>query len=245
MNLLKVKKMNEQFIFQQWSNIILPKDDKIKLYKIDEILDKGLKVHVISMTISAVLIFTTFILLFPHGIKEWTFKVFEIIAILISVYAMIFVIMKNRTEKELQKSKTILVIDSKKERVSLEKHIDKQTMILINSIKSWAKFHKLKFKHTKHNHLRHIIDFINFPVDYIDIKIINYKLNFEVRVNDLNIVNKIGEELPRNCKNLALVIDKYHVGLQDNLEIDEGGIKSAKELIVNVILTKVYNTIKF
>ena len=78
--------MNEKFISQQWSNIILPKDDKIKLYKIDEIFDKGLKFDVVSITISAVLIFTAFILKFPHGINEWTFKMFEIIAIFISVY---------------------------------------------------------------------------------------------------------------------------------------------------------------
>ena len=237
--------MNEKFISQQWSNIILPQDDKIKLYKLDKIFDKGLKFDVISITISAVLIFTAFILKFPHGINEWIFKIFEITAIFISVYATIFVIMKNRTEKELQKSKTRLVIESKKGMVSLERHINKKIITLVNFIKSWATFHKLKFKHTKHNHLRHIIDFINFPVDYIDINITNYKLNFEVRINDLDIINKIGEELPRNCKNLALVIDKYHIGLQDGLKIDEEGIKSAKELIVNVILTKVYNTIKF
>ncbi|MEK6917639.1 MAG: hypothetical protein AABW51_01710 [Nanoarchaeota archaeon] len=123
--------------------------------------------------------------------------------------------------------------------------IKKHALVLIAQIEHWAKFHKIKFKHTQHNHLRNVIDFVDFPIDNIDVSIVDYRLFFTIRVNDLDLMNKISENLPKNCDNLVLVIDKYRIGPKESLIMNEEGMTAAKEMIINNVLSKVYDAVYF
>ncbi len=224
---------------------IIKQEQIIKLDKINNLLDEETKIGFYTKIASLILIITSFIIDFPRGFGDWSIKVVEITVIIISGYGLRLGINHGIKKRRASKDKTLLEAEAKRKNLLLEKYINKHTQILVDYITLWAKFHKIKFRHTRHNHLRNVIDFEDFPIDYIDINVVNYRLTFTIRVNDPDFINKISEDLPRNCNNLALVIDKYHIGPKKPLTLDEVGIINAKDIIINVILSKIYNTVYF
>lgn len=218
-------------------------EEVANLSKINHILKKEIKIDLFSTSISLIIIILSFLLDFPKNINQWLMKSGEAFALGIAVYAFMIGVSYGIKKRNFNRNKTSLEIESKRKKISLNKNIRKKTNLLIASIEKWAKLHKIKYKRTRHNHLREVIDFYNFPIDYIDINVINYKLFFTIRINDLYLLDKIASDLPRNCNNLILVIDKYHIGPKENLNIDEEGIINAKEIIIGSVLSKIYNTV--
>ncbi len=226
-------------------NTIAEQKQIVKLHQMNRVVEKETKVSVVSEIISFVLIVASFFIRFPQNINGWVTKGGEIIAIIAAVYlltlAVTFGIKKRRTSRD----KILCDIEARKKNLSIERYMARYIGILVNLIIVWAKFHKIKVKYTRHNHLRNVIDFYNFPIDYIDINVINYRLFFTIRINDLELMSKISDDLPRSCKNLVLIVDKYHIGPKEPLSLNEEGIISAKEMIINIILSKVYNIVYF
>jgi len=238
-------KMLKNPLSYKFGNEIIKQEQVVRLHQMNRIFDKEIKINVVSKIISLVLITVSFLIEFPKDPSEWIMKGAEIIAIVIAVYAFSLGISHAIKRRKMNADKTLLEVEAKRKNLSLEKYIIRYVEMLSDSIETWAKFHKIKFKYTRHNHLRNVIDFYDFPIDYIDINVVNYRLFFTIRVNDLDLLNKISEDLPRNCKNLVLVIDKYHIGPKESLAIDEEGMMDAKEMIISIVLSKVYNTVYF
>jgi len=224
---------------------ILKQEQVVKLHQMNKIMDREVRLSVASKIISLFLVVVSFLIEFPENSSDWIMKGAEIITIVIAVYAFSLAIKHSLKRRRINRDKTNLEVEAKKKTMSLERYMVKSTLVLILSIIAWAKFHKIKIKYTRHNHLRNVIDFYDFPIDYIDLNIIDYRLVFTIRVNNLELLTKISEDLPRSCDNLVLVTDKYHIGPRESLPINDEGIFAAKELILGIILSKAYNTVYF
>jgi hypothetical protein len=213
--------------------------------KVNSVFQKDTNYDILGL-ICALIVAVLSIKLTPPNTKIlWLLKGVEFAGIAFAGYAIGSLINKFVKNKEVIKEKVRLETKSNKKRMSLRKFLHKNLESIGMPITMWANMNDIACNYLKYSNFRHTINFHNFPVDYIDIQIIDYHLFFIVRLHEEDYIQRLFHFLISSEIKLALTLDSNHLGPQNKIKINEDSIEKLKTTLLDNILNPAHTIISF
>jgi hypothetical protein len=215
-------------------NKIFPLRNIISPFNLDTNLD------ILGLILAAFVGVVGLIVIYPQDSVQWSLKIVEMMGVGFALSAISLLVFKTRDGFKVRDQKTKLELLAKKQGVSLEEHLQEKMDSIIESITKWSDAYKLDYDVIKHSSFRNVINFKEFAVDYIDIKIIDYHFTFTIRIYNCDLISEFMHFLRASKIKVAFIEDKYHLGPKFKIKIDDKGVRYIRSTLVNGILSPVY-----
>ncbi len=214
---------------------------KIELSTIDTPFTKDTQYDIIGLFLAIVVGITSFYISRPEGILEWSLKLLEFLGILFAGWAIGLMLNKFDQNRISQKEKQILEERAKSHHLSLNKYLSKTLEDITKPIRKWADKNKIEYNYLTYSNYKHTLDFHNFPIDYIDFQVIDYHLEFIIRMHNSEYIKRILKYLLNSELKLVLTLDNYHFGNHPKEKIEQRAIERIKKTLIESILNPSYS----
>ena len=107
---------------------------------------------------------------------------------------------------------------------------------ITRSLKKWAYSLGIAHDYLKTSNFRHTIIFHDFPIDFIDIEVTDYHLNYAARWHEPDELRIIFDAKPSSKAEIALTKDTHHIGPGHKIRISEENIRKLKVTLLESIL---------
>lgn len=201
---------------------------------------KDAKYDILGLILACVVAVLSLYLVPPEGTVQWILKGAEITGIFSAAYAIGLMINKFVVNREKELEKVRLEELAKREGVTLDEYLDKQLSQIMQAIEKWAKIHKVKYKSFKSSSYKHTISFEDFLIDYIDVYVADYKLNFLVRSSNIDILRELFDYVAHTELKLSFVFDDFHIGSDEKMRVNMDSARTVMSVLVNSILNPVH-----
>jgi len=213
----------------------------IELKDLDTPFQKDTKFDILGLVLAIIVGIGSFYFTPPHKLIEWILKIIEFSGIVFAGWAIGLMINKFKDTQIQEKQREILERRAKERHLSLDKYLSTILEDISKPIRKWADKNKISYDYLKYSSYRHTMDFHKFPVDYIDIQIVDYHLEFTIRMKDTEHIKKILRYLLNSEIKLVLTIDNYHLGNHPRERIEQRSIEKIKKTLIESILNPSYS----
>ncbi len=207
-----------------------------ELSLLDTPFTRDAQYDILGLILATIVGFTSTYIARPEGTVEWTLKILEILGILFAGWAIGLMINKFKQNKALQQEKLVLEERAKSKHLTLNKYLSKILEDISKPIRKWADLNNVEYNYLKYSNYKHTIDFHDFPIDYIDIQIADYHLEFLIRMHDTDYIKRMLKHLTRSEIKLVLILDQNHLGNLSREKIEERSIEKIKHALIESII---------
>ena len=178
----------------------------------------------------------TFIYVPPLRNFEWWL---EIIQSLILFFCVCFFISTTRNyvnKKRLESERIKLEEQAVRNKVDMGDFLQIKIKEIVFSIEKWARLHNIKFRTLTYSPYVMVVDFKNFLVDFVEIRIVNYRFMFLVRFNNSDWIKDISKIIKTSKLKIVMMMDDTYLGCLKKIKINDEGICQIKESLIKSIL---------
>ena len=211
--------------------------DRIKPRRIETIFDLGTDLDILGLALAIVVGIATMQLTPPTNACLWTLKMIEFMGIGSATLAITFLLHRHIYSQRREEEKRRLIVQAKTCSKSLHEYIATEIIEEVaKPLRNWANAMRISHNYVKVSNFRHTIIFHNFPIDFIDIEITDYRLDYLVRWHEPDAIRIILDGKHKSKSNVALTKDRHHLSPLKKIRIDQKAIRRLKTNLFEYIL---------
>lgn len=177
----------------------------------------------------------------PNSVALWVIKIVEFAGIFSAAFAIGLLLYKFIRIQRREREKRNLLSYAKAEGMGMEEYVAIKIIEEISrSLKKWADSLRIGHDYLKTSNFRHTIVFHDFPIDFVDIEVTDYRLNYAARWHEPDHLRIVFDAKPKSKSEIVLTKDANHIGPRQKIKISEENIRRLKVTLLESILYPAY-----
>ena len=210
---------------------------KISLRTLETPFQKDTNLDLTGLTLATIVGVMTLFLTPPNSVALWTIKTLEFVGILSAAFAIGLLLCKFIRNQRREEEKRKLLSCAKTAGMNMGEYVATRIIEEITrSLRKWADSLGIAHDYLKTSNFRHTIVFNDLPIDFVDIEVTDYRLNYAVRWHEPDYLRIVFDGKPNAKVEIVLTKDAHHIGPRQRIKINEENIRTLKVTLLESIL---------